>query len=151
MRPEAQLHGSDDTPNRIIYIGDVRRKKQGRTRQPDMQYLAVLGLIALAAWVVWGVVLFNMVPSRLLSYMAFLTPLTVALTASGSIGAYVIEYRMGYVPALRSCVRRGLLVAAVLVLNLVVLAAHRWALPLLGVSAVLALGVELAMQRRERL
>lgn len=148
MRPDPQFPPKDESPDRIIYLGDVRRRRARRKRSPDLHYLVVLALIALAAWLVWGVVLLNVAPSKLLSYLAFLVPLAVAAAATGSLVAYWAEWRAGYLPDLVAATRRGALAAAVAVFNLAVLATHRWTIVVGGISLLLALGTELALSRR---
>jgi hypothetical protein len=142
MRPDPQ-DLRNETDGRIIYLGDVRRRRTGRRRQqPDRHYLAALGLASVAAWAVWLTVVLTLQPARLISYVAFLLPLALALTATGSIVLYAVEWRLGQLPSLRAEVRRAALVAGVVVANLALLAAHRWSILVLGLSALLAIAAE---------
>lgn len=148
MRPTAQHSEAPEEPARVIYLGDVRRRRTAGQRGPDRHYLAALALIAGAATCVWLGVLFTLAPARLLTYAAFFAPLSVALTAIGAIGAYAVEWRRGIAPSLRACTRRGALSAAVVVANLALLAAHRWIIPV-GVSSVMvAVIIDVVWQHR---
>jgi hypothetical protein len=150
MRPNpSQPHDADS--DRIIYLGDVRRRRSVRRRQaPDHHYLIVIGLIGIAAWIVWLAVLVTLPPARLLTYFAFFTPLFVAVACTGAVVAYAVDWRRGLFPSLSICVRRGLLTAGVVVLNLALLAAHHWMLPVLIVSAVGAVLVDVGITIRAR-
>jgi len=148
MRPTVDHQKSDDDSGRIIYLGDVRRKRTGRTRAPDAEYIVAFALIAATAFGMWFVVLFKVAPERLLTYALFFIPLWVALTSTACLIAYWLEWRHGGVPALRSCLRRGVLAASVPVFNLAAAAAHFWSLPLAAVSLLLATVVEVALSRR---
>src|SRR5579872_224930 len=145
MHPDPEREQSGLPTGRIVYIGDVRRRREARRRAPDRHYLFALGLIALVAWAAWLAVLVSLAPSRLLSYLAFFTPLTIALSASGAIVSYVVEGRVTGWPVLRRSTRHGLLLAAVIVANLALLAAHRWILPVASVTVVGAVLVEIAI------
>jgi hypothetical protein len=149
MRPDAQQTPQEKETGRIIYLGDVRRRRRARRRQaPDRHYLAVIALVAAACWLVWGTVLFSLSPSRLLTYLAFFAPLFAALAATGTLIAYAVEWRLGRYPALGAAGRRGLLLAGVVVINLAVQAAHIWVLPVGLGTAGLALGLETLMEAR---
>jgi hypothetical protein len=145
MRPNP-THPRDEDSGRIIYLGDVRRRRSSRRRQtPDHHYVLVLGLVAIAAWIVWLSVFLTLPPARLLTYLAFFAPLFVAVAGSCTVIAYAIDWRRGYYPSLRECLRRGTLAAAVVVVNLAAMAAHHWMLPLaigtIAVAVLLDLGV----------
>jgi hypothetical protein len=148
MRPNpTQPHDADS--GRIIYLGNVRRKRSSRRRQaPDRHYLAVIGVIAVAAWAVWLAVLLTLPPSRLLTYLGFFTPMFVGIAAIGALVSYAVDWRRGFYPSLRVSLRRGLLAGALVVTNLAFLAAHRWTsiLGLITVAAVV--GVEVLMDWR---
>jgi hypothetical protein len=148
MRPNpTQPHDSDS--GRIIYLGDVRRKRTSRRRQaPDRHSPVVLCIIAAAAWAVWLTVFLTLPPARLLTYLAFFTPLFVAVAATGAVLAYAVEWQRGYYPSLTVCLRRGALLAAVVVSNLSFLAAHRWVLPVVVVSVVAAVLVDIGVASR---
>lgn len=120
----------------IIFMGEVRRRR-GRSRQaPDRQYLGAIALVAVSAWSIWITVLFSLAPARLLTYIAFFTPLFVALAASATLGGYGIDWKQGNRPSLRSAARRGTLFACLAIANLAFLAAHRWS-PVVGVVTIL--------------
>ncbi len=150
MRPDP-TEPHDNGSGRIIYLGEVRRKRSSRRRQaPDRHYLFTLGLIALAGWGAWLAVLFTLPPSRLLTYVAFFAPMAVALTATASLGAYAVEWRRGLYPSLRACVRRGFLFALLVIANLAVLAAHRWTVLFGAASAGAVILIELWFSLRRR-
>lgn len=147
MRPDPRQDHDRDAQGRIIYLGDVRRRRTVRRIAPDRHYLGAVALIALAAWAVWLTVFFTLAPVRLLTYIAFFLPLGVALAASGTLVAYAAEARVTGFPSLARAARRGALGSAVLVANLGFLAGHRWT-PIAGVAALaLAVGVDLAANR----
>jgi hypothetical protein len=106
-------------------------------------------MVALAAWAVWLTVVFSLQPARLLTYLAFFLPLSVALTASATIGLYALEWRMGRLPRLRAELRRGALLSGAVIANLAFLAAHRWSLLVFGVAVLLCLTVEGLAARRD--
>ena len=147
MRPDPE-DLRNDTESRVIYLGDVRRRRAGRRRQqPDRHYLAALGLASGAAWIVWFTVLLTLQPSKLISYVAFLLPLGLALATTAAIALYAAEWRVGRYPSLGTEVRRGALAAGVVVANLAFLAAHRWSIVVLGLSALVAIATEALMTR----
>lgn len=148
MRPNPQQARNDEHPGRIIYLGDVRRRRGGRDRAPDGHYLGVLALVALAGWIAWLLVLLNLQPARLISYTAFFTPLWVALAASGALVAYGIDWRRGLMPGLIQSGRRGALAASVVVLNLALLASHHWSLPVGAITLVAATTFDIFAARR---
>lgn len=147
MRPTVQHHDTREQSGRIIYLGDVRRRRSGRRRAPDRHYLLALCLVAVVAWTLWLAVFLSLPPARLLTYAAFLAPLWVALAATGSIAAYGLEWKRGYAPSLRACTRRGVLFASVLVVNLAVQAAHRWVLPVGAITVMAVVVVDVAWSR----
>lgn len=133
---------------RIIYMGDVRRRRGKQRQAPDRQYLGAIALVALSAWSIWVTVLFSLEPSRLLTYIAFFLPLGTALAASGALVAYAVDWRGGKRPSLRASLRRGLLFAFLAVANLSFQAAHRWS-PLVGmITILLVLGLEASAIRQ---
>lgn len=140
MRPHPHHHHPPGETGRIIRLGDVRRRRAARTRAPDRHYLASLFLVAAVCWALWLTVLFTVPPVRLLTYIAFLTPLCVALAASGALLAYAIDWQRGLAPSLSTCGRRGVLGALLVVLNLAAQAAHRWT-PLLALGSVVGVVV----------
>jgi hypothetical protein len=150
MRPNPDHRSSEDDSARIIYLGDVRRRKTARQRkQPDHHYLAALGLIALVSWAIWLDVVFSLHPARLLSYLAFFVPFAAAIATTSAIALHIGETRAGRFPGLRQSVRRGVLIAGVVVANMAFLAAGRWSVLVLGLSTLAALSVEVGMTRRE--
>jgi hypothetical protein len=151
MRPDPHHRYSAKDSGRIIYLGDVRRRRAAARRQaPDRYYLLGLLLLALAGWALWLTVFLAVPPARLLTYAAFCASLWIALGSTAAIAAYGIEWRLGHFPLLSVCLRRGALVASVVVLNLALLAAHHWLLPAGLVVAVAALMTELALTQRLR-
>ncbi len=148
MRPDPHHPTSHDDTDRIIYIGDVRRRRQGKRRAPDQHYLAVLAVIAIAAWGAWGTVLLTLAPARLLTYLAFFAPLGVALAATSSLVVYAAEWRSGRIPSLRATVRRGILVALVIIVNLALEASHHWSVPWGGFSVLGAIAIEAVAEQR---
>jgi hypothetical protein len=93
-------------------------------------------------------VAFNLSPERLLTYVAFFLPLSFALSASAAIAIYMIELRAGRFPMLGPSIRRGILVAAILIVNLAFQAAHRWSVPVAGVSILGAIALEVVAERK---
>lgn len=133
---------------RIIYMGDVRRRRGKQRQAPDKHYLGAVGLVALSAWSIWVTVLFSLEPARLLTYLAFFLPLAVALAATGTLAAYWMEWKMGGMPSLRISYRRGALFALALTANLALAAGHKWSPVTAIVVLLLAGGAEAAASRR---
>lgn len=148
MRPDPHHPTSHDDTDRIIYIGDVRRRRQGKRRAPDGQYLAALAVIAIVAWIVWGTVLLTLAPARLLTYLAFFSPFGIALAATAAIFIYAAEWRAGRFPSLGASIRRGVLVALLVVANLALQASHHWSVPAGGISVLGAIAAEAVAERR---
>jgi hypothetical protein len=148
MRPNpTQPHDTDS--GRIIYLGNVRRKRSARRRQaPDGHYLALTAVVGVAAWAVWATVLLTLPPSRLLTYLAFFAPMFVGMACIGALSSYTVEWRRGYYPSLRASLRRGVLAAAVVVANLAFLAAHRWTPLFAAVSVGVVATIEAAIYWR---
>lgn len=151
MRPNAERNQGDDESGRIIYLGDVRRRRAARNRAPDRHYLAGLLLVAAIGWLAWAMVLFTVPPSRLLTYVAFFSPFAVAVAATGAMVSYAIEWRIGFAPSLGVAIRRGVLSAAVLTANLGLAAAHAWKPTIIVISLVAAVCVDIGVSRRARL
>jgi hypothetical protein len=148
MRPDVGQEQPPPEPDRIIHLGDVRRRPTSRRRAPDRHYLAALTVVTLVAWVAWLAVVVSLPPARLLSYLAFFAPLWLALATSGAILAYTVEWRRGGWPGLIPCGRRGALGASVIVLNLACKAASHWSPGLLAISVVAAVVTDIALARR---
>lgn len=149
MRPDPQDVRTGTEDGRIIYLGDVRRRRTSRRRQqPVGHYLAALTLIALASWAVWLTVVLTLQPARLLTYVAFFLPLASALTTTGAIALYFAELRMRRLPALGTELRRGLLFGLIVVMNLGFMAGHHWSVPIFGLSILVTLAVEGVVNRR---
>jgi hypothetical protein len=149
VRPTLQDDDPYDDSGRIISLGDVRRRRTSRSRAPDRQYLAATAIIGGFAWLGWLLVLFTVQPTKLLTYIAFFAPLWLAVTSTGALGAYGIDWRRGALPSLRVCARRGALISSAIILNLAFLAAHRWSIFLLPVSAAAAIAIDIALDRAE--
>ncbi|HEY8684837.1 MAG TPA: hypothetical protein VIO57_04450 [Chloroflexota bacterium] len=149
MRPDPTERHEHDPSGRIIYLGDVRRRRGSKRQSPDRHYLAAVALAALAGWAVWGIVLLTLAPSKLLTYLAFFIPLAVAASATATLVAYGLEQRRTHYASLRTAGRRGASIAAVVVLNLAFLAAHRWTVFLAALSVVAAVAVDVIAARRD--
>ena len=149
MRPDPRQLPPDDS-GRIIYLGDVRRRRSARRQAPDAHYLGVALLAAIAGWGTWLLVIFNLAPSKLLSYLAFFTPLVIAVTATGVLLSYGVEWRRGYLPSLSTCLRRGLLLAGAVVLNLGLRAARDWNPLILAVVVLGAAAAEMVLEYRSQ-
>lgn len=152
MRPDPTHGPQGDSTGKIIYLGDVRRRRRGRSRPhaPDRRYLILLGITATVSWAIWLAVLFTLAPARLLTYLAFFIPFSVALAATATLAAYAIDWRRGLFPNLVTCARRGIVLALVITANLAFVAAHRWILPVGGITVVAAVLSEIALEHRER-
>lgn len=148
MRPDPTERHENDSSGRIIYLGDVRRRRGSKRQSPDTHYLAAFALVAAAGWAAWAIVLFNLSPSRLLSYIAFMAPLAVALAATASLAAYFVEHQRDGYASLRAAARRGALFAIVIVVNLTCLGAHRWSVVVLALSVVVIVGLDVVAARR---
>ena len=145
MRPTLQHDDTGEETDRIIYLGDVRRRRARHRRGPDRHYLGALSLVAALAWAGWLAVLFTLPPARLLTFTAFFLPLWLALTATGSIAAYAVEWRRGTLPGLRACTAHGIALATFIVLNLALQAAHRWTLLFAAISLLAAVAADLVL------
>jgi hypothetical protein len=149
MRPNPEDHSSLRESGRIIYLGDVRKRRAGSRRvSPDGHYLAALLLLAVSAWAVWATVIFSLPPTKLLTYVAFFAPLTVAVAATGTIAAFWSERFVTGFASLRVAGRRGVEMAAIITLNLAAFASHHWTTLLLGGSLLAAASIELLLRRR---
>jgi hypothetical protein len=126
MRPDPHQRRPDADPGSIIYLGDVRKRRGSPKRAPDRQYVAVLGFVAMVGWASWLLVATNLAPARLLTYIAFFTPLAIALFSTTTLTSYVLAWRAGRSPSLRACARRGVLSSVLVIANLALLAGHRW-------------------------
>jgi len=144
VQPNFRDEAEHDPGDRIIYIGDVRRRRGKVSRQEHRHYLYVLSACALFAWAFWLVVALNLSPAKLLTYLAFLSPLWLALAFTGTVTALVLAARYSEFVSVRSSARRGMIAASVVVGNLGLSAAHHWSLlaPLLLLAA--GAGVELS-------
>ncbi len=149
MRPDPQRPEQDDS-GRIIYLGDVRRRRGLRPPTPDRAYLVILAAVALVSWLIWLGVVLTVAPLRLLTYLAFFLPLGIALAATASLGFYGIEWQRGLLPNVHRAIRRGVLLAAVVVVNLAVLPAHQWNVLVGVVSVTVALLVDAGWGYRAR-
>jgi len=151
MRPDPDQRQAEQESGRIIYLGDVRRRRaRGRPVTPDRTLLLALALIAAAAWIVWVAVLVGLPPHKLLTYLAFFGPLFVALAATTAIGIHLTAWRRGLIPRVAISVERGALTAFVAVANLVFLAAHRWTWPVGAITVGIVLALDAMLARRDR-
>jgi hypothetical protein len=149
MRPDPTERHEHDPSGRIIYLGDVRRRRGSKRQSPDHHYLAVVALAAMAGWAVWGIVLFTLAPNKLLTYLAFFIPLAVAVTSSATLVAYWLEQQRTHYAGLQRAGRRGASCAGVVIVNLAFLAAHRWT-PFIAVLSVLAaIAIDVVASRRD--
>lgn len=148
-----RLNPEDTSPEhetgRIIYLGDVRRRRAVKRLTPDLHYIAALALVGAASWAVWLTVIFSLPPARLLTYLAFFIPLALAVICTAAVVSYAAEWRMGRLPDLKTPIRRGALFSAVLIANLAFQAAHHWSLIVFGVAALLAVAAEAAVGHRD--
>jgi hypothetical protein len=149
MRPDPTERHDHDPSGRIIYLGDVRRRRGSKRQSPDHHYLAALALIAVAGWAAWSVVVINLNPSKLLTYLAFFAPLSIALIATATLAAYVVDFRRLEYASLRIAGRRGFSFAAVVVINLSVLAAHHWSVFVAAVTVLIAVAGDVLASRRD--
>lgn len=149
MRPDPSERHEHDPSGRIIYLGDVRRRRGSRRQSPDRHYLAALALVGLAGWAAWAIVLFNLSPSKLLTYVAFFAPLAIALSATSTLAAYLVEHRQPEYASLRRAGRRGFSFAAAIVVNLAFLAAHRWSIFVAALTVLAILAVDIVASRRD--
>jgi hypothetical protein len=108
-----------------------------------------LALVALAGWAAWAIVLLNLSPSKLLTYLAFFAPLTIALTATSTLVAYLVEHRRQEYAGLRRAGRRGFSFATAVVVNLAFLAAHRWSIFIAALSVLATVAVDVLASRRD--
>jgi hypothetical protein len=148
MRPDPTERHEHDPSGRIIYLGDVRRRRGTKRQSPDHHYLAAVALAALVGWVVWCAVLLTLPPSKLLTYMAFFIPLAVAVASTATLVAYGLEQRRAHYATLRSAGRRGASFAAVVIVNLACLAAHRWTVLLAALTIVAVIALDIVAARR---
>jgi hypothetical protein len=112
--------------------------------------VAALAVVAAGAFAVWLTVALTVPPARLLTYLAFFTPLWICLAAGGTIAAYAADALSGRLSELGRCGRRGALFATFVIANLALFAAHRWNVVLFAGAAVAAAGWDLFRQRRGR-
>ncbi len=143
MQPDFRDETEHSPDDRIIYIGDVRRRRSNVSRQEDRHYLYVMSACALFAWAVWLVVALNLSPAKLLTYLAFLSPLWLALALTGTVIALVLAAKHSESVSVRVSARRGMIAASVVVGNLGLSAAHLWSLLALLLLLAAAAGVEL--------
>jgi membrane protease YdiL (CAAX protease family) len=148
MRPDPTERHEHDPSGRIIYLGDVRRRRGSKRLSPDNHYLAALALMALVGWTTWAIVLFNLSPSKLLTYLAFFAPLAIALTATATLVAYVVEHRRQDYASLRSAGRRGFSFAVAVVVNLAFLAAQHWSVFVAVLSVLVPVAADVLASRR---
>ena len=148
MRPDPTERHEHDPSGRIIYLGDVRRRRGPKRQSPDHHYLAVVALAALAGWAAWVIVLFTLPPSKLLTYLAFFIPLAIATASTATLLAYALEQRRTHYASLTGAGRRGASFAAVVILNLAFLAAHRWTVVIAALSVLVAIAVDIVASRR---
>lgn len=147
MRPDPQHRSGAVDSGRIIYLGDVRRRRRPSRKAPDRYYLAALALIAAMSWAGWLTVVMTLAPSRFLSYLAFFIPLTLALVTSLTIVLYVFDaYRHAF-PSLATSLRRASLGSGVVVVNLAALGGRLWVVAVGALSVVAALLIEIALGR----
>jgi hypothetical protein len=150
MRLEPRDDADEVDSDRVIYLGDVRRKRAAPDLAPDRHYLFALSAISLVAFGTWLTVLLTLPPQKLISYTVFFLPMWVTIGSVAAIGAYGLDKRLGRVPSLVVCLRRGGLVATSVVVNLALLAAHHWDVFILtGSLMVLAIALFISDLRRE--
>lgn len=148
MRPDPHQQQTPERTDRIIYLGEVRRRRALRTRAPDHHYLASLLVVAAVAWAVWLVVFLTVAPAKLLTYLAFLAPLWLAIVATGAILTYGVEWQRGFVPSLPGSIRRGAWLASLVVANAALRFAHHWGWPVAVGMVLLAAAAEFLITER---
>jgi hypothetical protein len=86
--------------------------------------------VGLVSFLIWLAVLFNIAPHRLITYVAFFTPLWIFVASFCAAGLYLFAGTRPELAtnALGNSVRRGALVASLLVAELALVAARRWTL-----------------------
>ncbi len=109
--------------------------------------LLAAGSFSLAIWL--GVV-FTVSPERLLTYLAFFVPLSIALACLTAASIYRIRggNGMSRPDLLRSAVRQGCLFACFCVVNLGLMAAHRWSVVSFVLFVTAAAAVEVYVWSR---
>ncbi|MGH2441831.1 MAG: hypothetical protein ACRDFX_01540 [Chloroflexota bacterium] len=147
MRPDPRQHNDVDASGRIIYLGDVRRRRNGRRQGADSYYLVAVSLVGLAGFAIWFAVLLTIRPEKLLTYLAFFLPLSTGVAALGVLAAYAVDWRRGLFPSLMRCGQRGLVLAALLDANLGFAAAHRWTVIVAALSLVAAGAADFGLGR----
>ena len=149
MRPHPHDQSSDDSPARIIYLGDVRRRRNPRRATPDRHYLASIAMVAIIMWLVWVMVLFTIQPSRLLSYLAFFIPLSLALAdTSVPRGCISSSGGVGTCPICAAACFGERSASAVASINLGFQAAHLWSVVIIGATVAGAVVVDMVAAQR---
>ncbi|GAC1472267.1 MAG: hypothetical protein PVSMB7_24740 [Chloroflexota bacterium] len=147
MRPEPQHSRTDTSEGAIIYLGDVRRRRN-RKRRDHRTPIAVLVTLAILCWTVWASVLMTVAPARLVTYLAFFLPLSGALVSTGVLLFFAIDWRRGRLPEWPVCGRRAVLATTVIVVNLSCLGARLWLVPLGAATVAAAVMGEVALSAR---
>ena len=150
MRPDPHQRRPSADPDSIIYLGDVRKRRRASRRAPNRHYVAALVLAAIAGWAMWILIATKLAPARLLTYLAFFAPLAIAVFATAAVVSYAVDARRAGAASLRAAVRRGLIAAALVILNFVLLAAHKWSLPVGVATVVAAVVADIALRPRAR-
>jgi len=70
--------------------------------------------------------------------------------ATAAVVSYAVDARRAGAASLRAAVRRGLIAAALVILNFVLLAAHKWSLPVGVATVVAAVVADIALRPRAR-
>ncbi len=150
MRPDPEhTYTESSDSGRIIYLGDVRRRKAARKNAlPDRHYLASIAVLAGLGWAIWLTVLFTVPPSRLLTYVAFSAPLSLGLGATSTLIAYAVEFRTTRVASVGRSIRRGSFLSVLVIGNLALLGAHRWTVLALVAMLAVILVLDLRCERR---
>lgn len=148
MRPDPQHRRNSAESGRIIYIGDVRKRRGIRGQAPDRYYLWAIALVAAMSWGAWLTVVMSLAPSRFLSYVAFFVPLAVALAATWTVSLYAIVWWRGGRPSVAVSARRAVLITAAIEINLGFLGARMWLLPIAVGSIAAVVLIEVAIRTR---
>jgi hypothetical protein len=125
---------SETTSSRVIYLGTIRRRRSTHFDRRRFTALLLAGMLSLTIWLI---VVITIVPARLPSYLAFFLPLWLGLTTISAALYYRVQARNPSfgVQLFAVSVRRGALIASVIVFNLVLLAVRHWD-PLVAVIVI---------------
>lgn len=126
-----------DVTSPVITSGSGRSFTSIDSAALDMHRVVALLAVGALGFVLWLVVLISIAPHKLLTYLAFLTPFWIFLSAFTAVGLYWWRSRHGSeLAAIRSSMRHAAILASIIVAILALSAGH-W-LSLTSVVIVLA-------------